>query len=106
MILVRNVFRLKFGKAREGIAALKETIAVAVRLGHEGQFRLLSDVTGDFYTLVLEVAYPDMSAFEQRAKRQLSDPQWRAAYEKVVPFVESGRREVFTVIDTGTLAGD
>lgn len=39
MILVRNVFRLKFGKAREAIAALKETVVVARRLGHEGQFR-------------------------------------------------------------------
>ena len=104
MVIVRNVFRLKFGKAREGIAALKETVSVAARMGHEGQFRLLSDITGDFYTLVLEVTYPDMSAFEQRAKTQMSDPRWEASYHKLVPLVESGRREVFNIVDIGSPA--
>jgi len=42
-------------------------MAVAPRLGHPGQFRLSSDVSGDFYTLVLEVTYPDLCSAPFRA---------------------------------------
>ena len=33
MIVIRNVFRLKFGKAREVVALLKEGIAIQQRAG-------------------------------------------------------------------------
>jgi hypothetical protein len=99
MVLVRNIFRLKFGTAREGIAALKESIAVAPRLGHPGTFRLLSDVSGDFYTLVLEVTYPDLGSMEQTAAKVFGQPQWEAVYRTFVPLVDSGRREIFTIVE-------
>ena len=104
MVLVRNVFRLKFGTARDGSAALKEPIALAPRLGHSGQFRLLTDVSGDFYTLVLEVTYPDLGAMEQTAAKVFGDPQWEAVYRAFVPLVESGRREIFRIVETPTPA--
>jgi hypothetical protein len=34
MIIVRNTFRLKFGKAREALAVMKESIAIQKRVGH------------------------------------------------------------------------
>jgi hypothetical protein len=103
MILVRNVFRLKFGKAREGVAVLKEGVALARRLaGGETSMRVLTDLTGDFYTLVLEMTYPDVAGFDQAAKKIMGDPQWQANYQKLVPLVESGRREMFNVVDVGT----
>ena len=52
MIVVRNVFQLKFGKAREALAVMKEGIAIQKRLAAEGSARLLTDVTGRHYTLV------------------------------------------------------
>ena len=33
MIVVRNVFRLKFGKAREALASMKEGLVIQKRLG-------------------------------------------------------------------------
>ena len=33
MIVIRNVFRLKFGKAREAVALFKEGIAIQKRVG-------------------------------------------------------------------------
>lgn len=56
MILVRNVFRLKFCQAREAIAAWKEGTAIAERSGvGGGRYRLLTDLAGpDFYPLVME----------------------------------------------------
>ena len=56
MILVRNVFQLKFGQSRDAVAAWKEGLAIAERAGvPRGRWRLLTDLAGpDFYTLVLE----------------------------------------------------
>jgi len=99
MIVVRNVFKLKFGKAREAIAAIKEIAAVTPPAsGGESGVRVLTDVTGDFYTLVLELSDKDLTAFEQRAKKTMADPQWQAAYQKLTPLVESGHREIFNVV--------
>jgi len=36
MIVVRNVFQLKFGKAREALAVMKEGVAIQKRLSAAG----------------------------------------------------------------------
>jgi hypothetical protein len=105
MILVRNVFRLKFGTAREGVAAMKEAIASARRAaGREVPIRLLTDLTGEFYTLVVERSYSSMIDFDETAKTLMAEPQWQAAYQKLTPLVESGHRDIFTIVDVGAAA--
>jgi uncharacterized protein (TIGR02246 family) len=42
MIVVRNVFRLKFGKAKKGVALLKEGIAIQKRAGVEINQRIFA----------------------------------------------------------------
>jgi hypothetical protein len=67
MIVVRNVFRLKFGKAREALANMKEGLAIQKRvIGDTVNFstRLLTAATGPFYTLVLEITLPNLAALE------------------------------------------
>lgn len=95
MIVVRNIFHLHFGKAKEGIPLLKEGAALMAR-GHP---RVLADVTGDFYTLVLELTYASMS----EAEADPGDPEamaaWSKIYERFVPLVHSGKREVFRIIE-------
>jgi hypothetical protein len=105
MILVRNVFRLKFGKAREGIAAMKETIESARRAaGHEVPIRLLTDLSGEFYTVVIERSYPSLIEFEETARTLMAEPQWQAAYQRLIPLVESGHRDIFAIVDVGAVA--
>jgi hypothetical protein len=101
MIVIRNVFQLKFGKAREAVALMKESIAIQKRVmsGLEYSTRVLTDVTGPFYTLVLEVTVPDLATFESNAPRLFGDKEWQANYQKVAPLVESGSREVFSIVD-------
>ena len=55
MILVRNVFRLKFGKTKEAVALMKEGLAIQKRAGAPYTYRILTDLTGPFYTMVLEL---------------------------------------------------
>ena len=101
MMVIRNVFQLKFGKAREAVALFKEGIAIQKRVGAGLDFstRLLTDVTGPFYTLVLELTVPNLSTFESYAPRLFGDKDWQANYQKMTPLVESGYREVFSVVE-------
>ena len=101
MIVIRNVFRLKFGKAREAVALFKEGNAIQKRIGAgmDFQARLLTDVTGPFYTVVLEVTAPTLAAFEATAPQLMGDKDWQANYQKVAGLVESGYREVFSVVE-------
>jgi len=101
MIVIRNVFQLKFGKAREAVALMKEGIAIQKRVmsGMEYSTRVLTDVTGPFYTLVLELTVPDLATFEGNAPRLFGDKEWQANYQKVAPLVESGHREVFSIVE-------
>jgi len=99
MIVVRNVFQLKYGKAREALAIMKEGAAIQKRLAAEGSPRLLTDVTGRHYTLVLEMTLPGLAALEAMVPRVFGDKDFQANYQKMVPLVESGHREVFTLVE-------
>ena len=99
MIVVRNVFHLKFGKAREAVAIMKDGLAIQKKLGSDVSTRLLTDVTGDFYTLVLELTVPNLGALETTQPRIMGDKDWQANYQKFVPLVESGHREIYTIVD-------
>jgi hypothetical protein len=99
MIVVRNTFRLKFGKAREALAVMKEGIAIQKRLDADLSARLLTDLTGTFYTLVLELTLPNLATLEAALPKVMGDKDWQANYQKMLPFVESGEREIFTVVE-------
>ena len=101
MVVIRNVFRLKFGKAKEAVALFKEGIAIQKRVGSNLNFstRLLTDLTGPFYTVVLEISVPNLATFEAEAPRLMGDKDWQANYQKSTALIDSGYREIFTVIE-------
>ena len=99
MIVVRNTFRLKFGAAREAIAIMKEGLAIQKRAGVDVSQRLLTDLSGQFYTIVLELTLPNLAAIETTMSKVMGDKDWQANYQKFTPLVESGHREIFNVVD-------
>ena len=101
MVVIRNVFRLKFGKAREAVALFKEGVQIQKRIGAGQDFatRLLTDLTGPFYTVVLEITVPNLAAFEAEAPRIMGDKDWQANYQKIGSLVDSGYREIFTLVE-------
>ena len=100
MIVVRDIFTLKFGKSKEATALLKEGIGIIKSTGYgPGGIRILTDLAGPaFYTLIMESTFDSMSQWEQSLMAGRSKPEWRGWYEKVIPFMESGRREILSVI--------
>ena len=99
MIVVRNVFRLKFGKTKEAVALFKEGIAIQKRAGVEMNQRILTDMVGTFYTLVLELTVPNMGALEANMPKVMGDKDWHANYAKICALVDSGYREIFTIVE-------
>ena len=98
MILVRDIFQLKFGKAKQALAHLKEGLPVIKKGGYKPE-RALTDFTGDFYTLIMESKFKDLAEYENALKNELSMPEWQKWYQKFVPLVESGRREILNLVE-------
>ena len=61
-------------------------------------FRVLTDLVGPYYTLVLETTYPNLSEYEKANTTAMANEDWRRGYQKFTPYVESGYREVFTIV--------
>jgi hypothetical protein len=101
MIVIRNVFQLKFGKAREAIALMREARAIEKRVmaGLEYSSRMLTDVTGPFYSLVLELTVPILATFDSNAPRLFGEKEFQENSKKMAPLVESGQREVFSIVE-------
>jgi|JRYD01.1.fsa_nt_gb hypothetical protein len=98
MIVVREVFQLHYGKAREAIALAKEMIAASPSMSGS-QPRLLTDAVGRYYTLVMEMEYPSLAAFENSMTEEFARDRMRDLNARFVPLVMEGRREVFRVVE-------
>ncbi len=99
MILVRDVFRLKFGTAREALAVWKEIGDHFSKSGNPAMpMRVLTDLVGPYYTLVLETTAASLAAYEEDSRKAMADTKWRTMYQKFTPFAESGYREIFNVV--------
>ena len=99
MIVVRDEFRLKFGKAREMKALMKEGKALIEKYVPGQQSRALTDLTGPAYRLVLESTFARLAEYEQSMSSTLGADEWGAWYQKVMPLVESSNREILTILD-------
>jgi hypothetical protein len=98
MILVRDVFQLKIGAAKEAKALSKE----AATLGAKYQMpvgRTLTDLTGAFYTFVWETTHASLADWEKSMKDPRGQEEWAKWYQKFAPLIAGGHREIFTVVE-------
>ena len=94
MIVIRNSFTAKPGKAGKLAAHLKE---MAV-LGQLRNARVMTDLVGDFNTVVMEHEVESAGDFEALMARYGSDPQIREKAGAYLDFWETGKRELFRVV--------
>jgi len=97
MILVRDIFSLRFGSMREALALWKEGQALMKASGHVPS-RLLTDLTGEYYTLVLESEFASLSEYEKGHGSAAMTDEFRAWYQKFSALVVSGKREMFSIV--------
>jgi hypothetical protein len=96
MIVVRDVFRLKFGKAKD----VKTLMQESKKLMSPEQLknsRILFDLVGPSYTMVLENTHGSLADYEASMKDLFNKNEWQAWYQRFVPLVSKSHREIFTI---------
>lgn len=97
MIQVREVFQLQFGRAREAIDLVQRLAATQESEGGVPS-RILTDLTGEYYTLVLESEHESLAAFEQSLQKGMSSPAFRELYPRFTALAKGGRREIYRIV--------
>jgi hypothetical protein len=97
MILVRDVFQAKYGKGSELVEVLKQGgELMRKRAGLSG--RILTDASGPFFTVVTETEAESLGAWERALAKGFGDPVFEEWFARMVPLVDSGRRDFFTIV--------
>lgn len=99
MIIQRNVFRLKFGQAKEALAIWKEILS---ELEKDERFRprcrLMTDLTGEAYTLIMELHIKSFMEVGPLNRMWAVNPAVRTLYhERFVPLCESSAHEMYKI---------
>ena len=95
MILVRNVFQAKYGRGDELVQLIKDGQSIPAKHGM-GRQRVLTDLAGRFFTVVMEIEAEDLADYE-RSCEAFADPEFGPWFERMTELVESGSREFFTI---------
>lgn len=96
MIVVRGVFHAKYGKSDELVELFKEAHAMWPS-GRNA--RILTDLSGPFFTVVSEAEYDSFSTWEANAQQIFGDARFAAFFERMTLLMESGRREFYNLVE-------
>ena len=100
MILVRDIFRIKYGQTRRATELWKQDIALLRSAGFTGNVRLLTDLAGaPYYTIGLESTHESLAAWERSHENVGKSPEWRKVYEELIALTETGHREIYKIIE-------
>ncbi len=101
MLVIREVFQAKYGRGDELVALFREIILAWDQGQHRVQVfgrRILTDASGTFFTVVIETQVEDFAAWQQYTSEEFAMPEFNAWFARMIPLVESGRREFYTVV--------
>lgn len=98
MILVRQVLQARFGRGGE-LAALGVEVQTKViaELGEHRRWRILTDLSGPFDTVVLEIAVENLAEWEQLRPRLFGADAFRAAFAQMQELTASGQSQLYTI---------
>jgi len=91
MIVVRNTFTAKPGQAGKLVAQMKEVAGA----GGLKNLRFMTDLVGDFNTVVMEHEVESIAEFESLMQKYSTDPQMRDKAKGYTDLWITGKRELF-----------
>jgi hypothetical protein len=103
MIIVRTVLQAKFGTAGKlatEFAQLDPRLGADVGLPSR-RWRVLTDLSGQFDTVVQEVEAESLAEWEQTRGKLFQQPAFRETFGRVQDLVVSGRNELWTIESQG-----
>ena len=100
MIVVRDIFRLKFGASKEANPLWKEVAGMLRKSGMCRDVRLLTDLVGPhYYAIVLETTYDSLAKWDALEPGLRGNAQWMDVYKKIIALTEDGKREILRTLD-------
>jgi hypothetical protein len=100
MLIARQEFQAKYGRGDELVALFQE---LNQRMREEGEsgpsFRILTDASGPFFTVVTEAEVESLAAWEGSFREAMSRPWMNDWFARMMPLVESGSREFYHVVE-------
>jgi hypothetical protein len=103
MLLIRDVFRCRPGKAGEVARRLQATLPSTEAEDGFRNCRVLVDYVGAYWTVVMEGEVDDLSQFDHHMAGYASRPAVQEAMRGYTDLVESGYREVFRILPPAEL---
>lgn len=97
MILVRDVLQIDPMQMKAAREVVQQSETMLATTGYPRP-KMMTDLTGDFYRLVLEGEFADLASYEREMTKTMAHPDWQAFYGKLRPMVKGGSREVFTIL--------
>lgn len=95
MLIIRNVFKCKPGKAKVLIEKLKTANTLMRDAGAVLSERVLVDEVATFWTVVIETEVEDMAKFSESMQEYGSRPDVQEAMSGYMDLVDGGYREIF-----------
>ena len=100
MIVVRQAFQAKYGRGDEMVALFKELNQRMQESGVERiRFRILTDASGPFFTVVTESEIESLAAWESTFSEGMNQPWMGEWFGRMMPLVDSGSREFYTLVE-------
>ena len=102
MIVARTVFHGKFGKGGELAAAMSsgnEELAATMEklVGGRRKWRVLTDLSGSFDTVVFEVEAESLAEWERVRTAMFQMPEFGEAMADTADMIVGGRNEYWTI---------
>lgn len=98
MLLIRDVFRCKPGRAAELARRLQQTIPSTEAEDGFRNCRVLIDYVGTYWTVVLEAEVDELSQFEHHMRGYSARPAVQDAMRGYTELVLQGHREIFRIL--------
>ena len=100
MIIVRYVFQAKFGRGDAMVKAYKEIGAlIREELPQVRRSRVLTDLSGPFFTIVNELEFESLAAWEASRPAIFSSRAFGELMARTGDTIESGHAEFYTLED-------
>ena len=98
MIVVRDIFHIDPDQMKKAKNLLREDRDLGKRIGSPVS-RILTDLTGEYYTLILESVFSSLAEYESALHKILANKEWQRFYPRFRKLMRGGRREIFTVVE-------
>jgi hypothetical protein len=96
MLVIRNVFHCKPGKAKDLVQVFKNA-ATHMQATGAGNSRVMTDIAASFWTVIFETEAESLEAFEKQFALYGTKPEVQNAMKGYMDFVERGHREIWRI---------